>query len=323
MKKNLLATSAILFPLVSASAADNPEENKEWEDKAAKLVQTVASSANSDGSPTDALKSLLVQEAVSKVDEYITGIAPRIEFSLEGVEDGKPRFSVLTVQPFYESEDLTHTGFVQGSVFRTEERTTANLGLGYRHMSEDKHWLYGINAFYDHEFPYDHRRMSVGLEARSSVFEVNANGYLGLSGWREGLDGLDERALDGYDFEIGAQLPYTPYAKVYAKRFSWNAIDGATDLEGYQYSLNVKAPIMQGLGIEAGIRDYDNQESVQFVKLTYKIDLGGKNNRKKTPDFFTTTAYEMTTMEDRRLDKVRRENKIIKQFGFQATVSGV
>jgi adhesin/invasin len=37
--------------------------------------------------------------------------------------------------------------------------------------------MLGVNAFYDHEFPYDHGRYSIGLEARSTVGEVNANMY--------------------------------------------------------------------------------------------------------------------------------------------------
>ncbi len=322
MKNNLLLGVAILFPLTSTVTASELDTTSEWEGTAFNLAQTVGKSTEGDGSSSEAVQTFLAQEASAQIEGYISSLAPRVEVSIEGVEGDSPRYSILTVQPFYESEDLSHTGFVQGSVFRADNRTTLNLGLGYRNMSEDKNWLYGVNTFYDHEFPYDHGRMSVGVEARSSVFEFNANRYLALTNWRAGANNTDEHVLDGYDIEIGAQLPYTSYAKAYAKRFVWEAIEGAVDLEGYQYSLDIEGPIMKGFGVEAGVRDYDDRESEKFITLSYNIDLGGSSNDDAPPPFFSDTAYEFTSMEDNRLDKVRRENKIVKQLAFQATVTG-
>ena len=33
--------------------------------------------------------------------------------------------------------------------------------------------MYGLNAFYDHEFDYDHSRASLGGEIKSSFLELN------------------------------------------------------------------------------------------------------------------------------------------------------
>ena len=70
------------------------------------------------------------------------------------------------VAPLSDPDDIFNTYFTQGSVFYEDNRTTLNLGLGYRKLSDNKMLLTGINAFYDHEFPYDHGRTSIGFEAR-------------------------------------------------------------------------------------------------------------------------------------------------------------
>ena len=55
--------------------------------------------------------------------------------------------------------------FFQGSLFTYDERETLNLGLGKRILSDDESFMYGLNAFYDHELDYDHQRGSIGAES--------------------------------------------------------------------------------------------------------------------------------------------------------------
>ena len=49
-----------------------------------------------------------------------------------------------------------------------------NLGFGYRRLNADETWMGGVNAFYDHEFPNDHKRNGVGFEVVSSVLEIKS-----------------------------------------------------------------------------------------------------------------------------------------------------
>ena len=72
------------------------------------------------------------------------------------------------VAPLSDQEDIENTIFTQVSAFYTDNRTTLNAGLGYRRLVSDNTLMLGVNAFYDHEFPYDHGRYSIGLEARST-----------------------------------------------------------------------------------------------------------------------------------------------------------
>ena len=52
--------------------------------------------------------------------------------------------------------------------------------------------MLGVNAFYDHEFPYDHGRYSIGLEARSTIGEINANMY-------QATDEVEDSAESGFE----------------------------------------------------------------------------------------------------------------------------
>ena len=141
-------------------------------------AQTASEAANS-------LKNTAINKAKSFTNNFfetsLESMLDRTEVTIQGLEDSKSTFSILTTQPITESEDLKDTTFWQGSIFSNDGRETLNLGLGYRRLSDDEKWLYGVNAFYDHEFPYDHRRASIGAELKSSVVEFNANKYYALT----------------------------------------------------------------------------------------------------------------------------------------------
>ena len=273
---------------------------------------TVAQSSD----PVESVKSLAASKVDASVEQEVSSWLSNAEVSISGICKGKPSFGILTVQPFYESDDLTDTVFGQFSLFGNNGRTTLNAGSGYRYMTPDENWLFGINAFYDHEFPYDHQRMSVGLEARSSVIEFNANQYYAISGWKTGENSLDEHALDGNDMEVGFTLPYLPGSKLYYKAFEWDTLNGLTPVKGKTTSLEFSGDIIPGLTLELGSTDFDVREDREFVKLSYTLESKPTNK-----PFVSSTAYEMKSMKDERLKKVRRENKIVKQTGGGLTIA--
>lgn len=262
------------------------------------------------------------QSVAHKIDGYVeSGISNSLsntEVTIEGITDDKPTISILTTQPIHESEDLLNTIFGQASLFHYDGRQTINLGLGYRRMSDDEHWLYGVNGFYDHEFPYDHQRSSIGFEARSSVIDFNTNKYFGLSDWRSGENGNNEKALDGYDIEVGMGIPYMPNGKIFHKQFEWNAENGVSDMEGNTTSLLLSGDILfPDLSVEIGATDYRNQEDNKFIRLTYSHT---PDSTPKMRPLFSSTMYRFASMKEHRLDKVRRQNKIIKQKSSSSDV---
>ena len=273
----------------------------------------------SGGDVLESLENNFSSRADSFAEQELARRLENTEISINGLLEGKPQIGILTVQPLYESEDLQNTVFTQGSLFNFNGRQTINIGVGYRRMTADENWLYGVNAFYDHEFPYDHQRSSVGLELRSSVIELNANQYFALTDWRDGANGLEERALDGYDVEAGLALPYFPGGRVYHRQFQWDGEDGAPDIEGSTTSLAISGDLLiPGLTFEIGATDYDgDRETREFVQLSYRYTPGDAQVR----PLFSEQAYEFTSMRERRLDKVRRENRIIKQSRGRGTIS--
>jgi adhesin/invasin len=224
----------------------------------------------------------------------------------------KTQSGLLIVAPLSDPKDVKNTFFTQDSIYHKDGRTTVNLGLGYRRLEMDNKLMLGINAFYDHEFPYNNTRTSIGLEARTTVGEVNFNQYWGVSGWKNAANSYQEKSLGGTDLELGVPLPYMNWAKAYGRGFIWYGVDGANDLKGTDVSLRAQVPILPGLAIEGGRRSYaGSTPDENFLRVSYNlIDM---NTAKPSQPWFSERAYQLSSMEDRRYDKVRRENLIVKQ----------
>ena len=225
--------------------------------------------------------------------------------------------SILVVKPLSDINDKENTLFTQGSIFLSDDnRETINLGIGKRKLVNNDTLLLGANLFYYHELDYAHQRTSIGIEAISSVGSFRANQYYGLSGWKSGLDNIQERALNGNDVEIGAPLPYLPWTNFYLRSFNWEGASGAADLKGDEMSLEAKLP--NGLNIEVGKRSNDGTtEDNEFLRLTWTCC---NNNQEKIG--ISDKAYNLTSVADQRFVKVRRQNLIVKQKEMSLTVIG-
>ena len=268
-----------------------------------------------------AAKEKLKNEAVGITTSYLEKYFDVFELSIDSPEDLSSA-SILIVKGLSDPDDIKNTWFTQGSAFVNAGRATLNLGLGYRRLMADDKLLLGVNSFYDHEFPYRHGRASLGLEARTTVGEINANRYWATTGWQAGDNDMKEHAMGGVDIEIGIPLPYMNWATFYAKAFKWNTeIPGEKDSIGNVLSFRADVPVIPGFAIEAGQTQYSSNESTDnFLKLEY--DLVRAFKKEKAP-LFTNYAYKMDSMADHRLKKVRRENKIYKQMkNSTVTVKG-
>ena len=224
--------------------------------------------------------------------------------------------NILVVKSLSDINDEKNTVFAQGSIFLSDDsRKTINLGFGNRKLVNDDKLLLGYNLFYDHELDYDHQRASIGIEAISSVGSFRANQYYGLSGWQTGLDNVKEKALNGNDVELGAPLPYLPWANFYLRSFNWEGASGATDQKGDEMSLEAK---FSGFNVEVGKRSHDGiTKDNEFLRLTWTCC---NNNQEKIG--ISDTAYNLTSVADQRFTKVRRQNLIVKQKEMDLTVIG-
>ena len=268
-----------------------------------------------------AIKKGVKDEVVGIATSYLEKHFDVFELSIDSPEDLSSA-SILVVKGLSDPDDIKNTWFTQGSIFLDAGRATLNMGLGYRRLVADEKLLLGVNTFYDQEYPYRHGRASLGLEARTTVGEFNFNRYWATTSWQAGDNGLDEHALGGVDVEIGIPLPYMNWATFYARAFRWHSvIRGEKDSIGSDLSLRAEVPVIPGLAIEAGHRQYSSSEPTDnFIKFEYDVIQAFKKD--KAP-IFTSYAYKMGSMADQRLKKVRRENKIYKQFkSSTVTVKG-
>jgi len=258
-------------------------------------------------------KSYANEKGVGVTKSFLEKYFPTVEIQLDMFDKQKPTSGILIVVPLSDPKDIKNTFFMQDSVYHNDNRTTVNLGLGYRRLEMDNKLLLGVNAFYDHEFPYDHGRASIGLEARTTMGEVNFNQYFATTDWKTTKGTNQEHALGGTDLEVGVPLPYMNWAKLYGRGFIWYGEDNTKDLKGGDISLRAQVPGIPGLSVEGGRRlfsttGYDDQS---FLRVNLNVtDLYAL---KTTQPLFSERAYSFDSMENQRYAKVRRENLIVKQ----------
>ena len=243
-----------------------------------------------------------------------------IEIETRTRESSKPTFRAITLFELTGNDYNKILSQISYSTFN--DRETLNTGLVYRNLNEDMTRIYGINIFYDHEFNSGHTRTGLGFEIKSSVYDVNINLYEAMSEIHH-VNGAPEVAAGGYDAEIGALLPYLPWAKVYYKKYQWNN-ETLNIRHGEMFSLYMEPT--SRLSIETGIQDDSNTNNHNgFIKLNYILCC---NERKMGPNIFTVSKNAYTfgrVNKERMYEKVRRENNIVTVRGgggFAITASG-
>ena len=264
-------------------------------------------------------------KAAASVSELAALNRLELEYSL--TEGGLDEYSLLTVQPLWDSADLRHNIFVQASFANKQNayqnydigtigndpnknRQTLNTGLSYRYITPDEQHMFGANAFFDHQWPYHHNRMSLGLDYKTSLYGVAFNKYIGLSDWRGRDDGYEEKALGGEDLEVSGRLPQAPELEVFAKGYHWGQEktsiinpDG-DDIWGYQFAAEY-TPVNAFTIRSQATRDneMDDMEGQITMRLNYRFGQGWD-------DLWKRPTYNLDSVVDRRFEKVRRQNEI-------------
>ena len=249
----------------------------------------------------------------SKIEQSIEDRFRNVEIEITDLDGDDTRYSIFTVQPLYENLSAGRVTFFQGSIIALDDDDTLNLGLGQRWILNDGKAIAGLNIFYDNEWDVGHERMSIGGELLTSVGDIRLNSYKALTNGKTNDDGNEEKALDGMDMELALPLPYLPSTRIHAKAFEWEGEDGASDLEGDTISLRTALPY--GFELEAGTTSYDNsyKQDADFVSLTFNVARFHNQQHAEQPKLVADTAYQLTDVTERRFEKVRRQNIIVKQ----------
>ncbi len=272
-----------------------------------------------EGTVEQQAQSVLKSEAISFLPpggDGDWGWLKRTEFSGGLLQHGKGEQSILTVQPLYQSAGKRDTIFVQGSVLRYamfgEYRWTTNLGGGYRRLLFGDTVLVGANTFFDEEITHNHKRMSVGSEAKWGPLDLGFNDYVGLSGDRSVGSDI-ERALGGRDVSLASQVPFIPWVKVAGRYFWWDKHAAATDITGK--ALSSEIALLPSLTLSLERSDYDFSNYVarpqKSVFLTFKLAEWGAGPTLLTGPVVSDSVFETRDMTGQTLAKVVRENRII------------
>jgi hypothetical protein len=205
--------------------------------------------------------------------------------------------SVRTIDALYESPGKHNTFFSETGLARGDGRTTLNAGLGYRYLTEDQAWLLGINSFYDREWPYNHGRLSVGLEAIRPDFKVFTNRYFGLTDWRKTRVGYQERALNGWDVGVSGRVPWNHRLNLTTAGYVWPQYDGLGAIYGTRFEATYTPVSFLTLGVNAS---KDNQ-SDWVAGLLLRLNLNVAKIERE---------LEAQSAADLNLSYVSRENRI-------------
>ena len=192
--------------------------------------------------------------------------------------------------------------FNQIIISRVDGRTTANIGLGYRTLSDNETWLYGANLFLDNEFSSGHKRWGLGAETLSNGVGLRANYYRALTDTRI-YEGISETALDGFDYTISFKSDFAYNPEIYARGYNWSDGEGFKE-RGTEAGVNLT--LTERLTLNVATDDSNRTNSVTKGILTYSFPFN------EQPELVSTKVNK-NSMRSFLYSPVKRENRIRKK----------
>ena len=225
-------------------------------------------------SDTDKAKRVAKDGIIDHIQGFVGGLGERLEsdsikhVDLSLVEEdwvvGGEATAVIRLD-----ETGNRATFSQLSASRLDGRTTANIGLGIRQLSDNEEEIYGGNVFYDHEFSGKHARFGIGLEYLTSTGSLRANHYMRSSGEKT-YKGVKEKALNGSDLKYSYTFD-TLYSPVVSYRaFRWSG-DGGYKVKGREAGVTLS--FSERLSLTLSNRDDDKSKAENKARLTYSLKL--------------------------------------------------
>jgi len=285
-------------------------------------------SLNASADDSEQIKSSLMSRMTSATGSFISGgIGAILSPNFDTVEvrtnlkEGNSMVDIGVLKAY--GENPNSFLFNQINLNRYDDRTTLNLGLGYRRLNAEETWMTGVNAFYDHEFPDDHKRNVVGFEVVSSVLESRVNSYNGTTGYIKDKSGIDSKVLDGRDMGFKVALPYLPGMMFGMNAVQWKGIDGLKDQKMRKYTLG--GNLSDNLSLSYVRTDYKDasKKDTDSISLNYTWAFGQEKHVRPTLFTLADKAYEFKKLGAERYDLVQRENNLVKKKSGKLTVTGI
>lgn len=272
------------------------------------LAVTTAWAANDDANSRNTASYL----ATASINQAMQGESAqdwmkRTTVNVSFQKNFTPQYEVETIQPITKvDKDTKDVVFTQGRVaYSSDLGTTANIGVGYRHLNDSKTSLVGVNAFVDHGFRYGHSRMSAGVEYFHGQNEFRMNVYKGLSGAKEvdTVNHIFEKVVDGYDLGYAHTFENAEWAKAYVNLYRWD-MKQHDDAKGV--SVGAELQLTPNISLDLGYNKVNSYGGNMYGKIMYRLG--------ESPVALWGGAHTYGinhTVESKLLTKVRRQNNII------------
>jgi hypothetical protein len=195
----------------------------------------------------------------------------RVRFDLSFDPAFQPRYSLAVTQPLLTSPYQDSAIDLQGSVvYDAAGATGGDLGLHYRGRWYQQDVTLGVQGGLEDLRLEELQRYSLGAELGLSQLRVRTNLYDDVPA-RGASHEIAERRLDGYDLEIGTQIPFVPWAWVWINRLWQIDMDGETVSAHDRVSLRLTP--LAPLEIETGA-ETDADVHSWFARLRWCLPLG-------------------------------------------------
>ena len=271
------------------------------------LTLFISSVANAD------VKGKVLSKASEKISSAIGNLMPGdgiTEVSVEFGEDDT-QFEILGVRDISSKENSNL--FTQFSIHTQEvnndDRYIGNLGLGYRFLNTDQSMMFGVNSFYDRDITEDHSRISFGLEAKSSILDFTLNKYIKTTNMLV-INGSEEQALSGLDYNISSQIPYMPWTVFNFQGYRWENEKAKQDTKGRVYSLEMALLPSLQFDLSRDVSGVNGVDDADIAKLTF-VYPPRENKPTLRDGLVSNVAFVKENMKDKLKDKVRRNNNIV------------
>ncbi|MEQ1975961.1 inverse autotransporter beta domain-containing protein [Xenorhabdus sp. SGI240] len=194
-----------------------------------------------------------------------------------------------------------------------DSRNTMNLGLGGRYFYQN--WMYGLNAFYDHDFTGKNQRLGLGGEIWGDYIKLSANTYYRLSDWQKSRTFQDyyERPANGYDINgefflpaypnLGMKLTYEQYFGDKVTLFNRDTKQKNPSLAKFGLTYTPIPLVTMGVDYKQG--ESGHTETQFLANLNYKF--GVPFSIQLSP----ANVASMRTLASSRYDLVERNNHIV------------
>ncbi|WP_312740115.1 inverse autotransporter beta domain-containing protein [Cedecea neteri] len=212
--------------------------------------------------------------------------------------------------------------FSQGSIHRSDDRSQANLGIGYRRFEDG--FMLGGNTFFDYDLSRNHARMGVGLEYWKDYLKFGINSYHRLSNWKHSPDTInyEERPANGWDIRAQAWFPKLPqlggtltYEQYYGDEVSLFG-KGQRQNNPFVIKAGINYTPVPLLTFNVEQRQGKSGDNDTRIGVDFRYQLGAPWHWQVNPNEVNT----LRSLPGSRYDLVERNNNIVLEYRKKETI---